>query len=336
MSTNLSKPQHSPSMAMGYLFGLAMACGAATSFAMARAGALNGLSPDDMILARAFVAGLIMLPFLMRFGLPTLAGIGWRRGLLLLLTGGPLFAFLQIGGYAYAPLAHGAVIAPSTVTILSTLGAVVLLGERLTRWHVVGGLTVIAGVVLVSSNGLAGSTVSGTTWIGDLMFVTSSMLWAAFTILMRKWRVDPIRATAVVAVLTALVVVPGYLTFHGLSRVLTLPVDALLAQGIAQGLIQGVLTLLAYSKAVSILGVSRAVLFPAIVPAISILIGIPVVGEWPDGIQITGLCLVTVGLFAAVGLIGRAFAVLRPSSWLRYARGTTATSRASCRSAGRL
>lgn len=313
MSTLIHQSQTPPSLALGYVLGMTMALGAATSFAMARAGALRGLAPEDMILARAAVAGLVMLPFLVRLGLPTLAGIGWRRGLLLLLTGGPLFAFLQTGGYAFAPLAHGAVIAPSTVTILSTLGAVVLLGERLTRWHVAGGMTVIAGVVLVSWHGFTGSAITDTTWIGDLMFVTSSMLWAVFTILMRKWRIDPIRATAVVAVLTALVVVPGYLTYRGVDRLMTLPADALLAQGIAQGLIQGVVTLLAYSKAIAILGVSRAVLFPAIVPAISILIGIPLVGEWPDLVQITGLVLVTMGLLAAVGLIARIAAVLRPA-----------------------
>lgn len=313
MSASLIESQKPTSLAWGYAFGLTMAVGAATSFAMARAGALRGLAPEDMIFARAAVAGLVMMPFLIRWSLPTLAGIGWQRGLVLLLTGGPLFAFLQTGGYTFAPLAHGAVIAPSTVTILSTLGAVVLLGERLTKWHVVGGLTVIAGVVLVSWHGLAGSSVTDTTWIGDLMFVSSSMLWAVFTLLMRKWRIDPMRATAVVAVLTALVVLPGYFAYRGIDRLLALPTDALLAQGIAQGLIQGVVTLLAYSKAIAILGVSRAVLFPAIVPAISILIGIPLVGEWPDAMQIAGVCLVTVGIFAAVGLIGRIVEALRPA-----------------------
>ncbi len=73
------------------------------------------------------------------------------------------------------------------------------------------------------------------------------------------------------------------------------------------------LTLLAYGKAVAILGVSRAVLFPAIVPAISILIGIPLVGEWPAPLQIAGLGLVTFGIFAAVGLIGRFASALRPA-----------------------
>lgn len=313
MSTPTQNPQKPPSLALGYAFGMTMALGAATSFAMARAGALRGLAPEDMILARAAVAGLVMLPFLIKWGLPTLAGIGWRRGLLLLLTGGPLFAFLQTGGYAYAPLVHGAVIAPSTVTVVSTLGAVVLLGERMTKWHVVGGMTVIAGVVLVSWHGFTGSAVTDTTWIGDLMFVTSSLLWATFTVLMRKWRLDPMRATAVVAVLTALVVVPGYFAYRGVGRLAILPADALLAQGISQGLIQGVVTLLAYSKAIAILGVSRAVLFPAIVPAISIVIGIPLVGEWPDQMQITGLALVTIGLLAAVGLVARITAFLRPA-----------------------
>ena len=312
MSKNLTPSERPSSMAAGYLFGMTMALGAAMSFAMARAGALRGLAPDDMILARAAVAGAVMLPFLVRWGLPTLAGIGWRRGLVLLLTGGPLFAFLQTGGYAYAPLAHGAVIAPSTVTILSTIGAVVLLGERLTGWHMIGGATVIAGVALVSWHGFSAPALTGTTWIGDLMFVASSVLWAGFTILMRKWRLDPVRATAVVAVLTALVVVPGYMAHHGLDRLVALPADALLAQGLAQGLVQGVITILAYSKAIAILGVSRAVLFPAIVPAISILIGIPLVGEWPDTTQVAGLALVTFGLLAAVGLIGRMAAALRP------------------------
>ena len=305
------QPAPSPNLALGYVFGLTMAVGAATSFAMARAGALAGLAADDMILARAAVSGLIMLPFLLWWGLPSLAGIGWNRGLILLLTGGPLFAFLQTGGYTFAPLAHGAVIAPSTVTILSTIGAIVLLGERLTLSHIVGGVLVLAGVAMVSWHGLTGAALMGKAWIGDLMFVASSLLWATFTVLMRKWRVDPIRATSVVAVLTAVVVIPTYLAWRGFDRLPTLPLGALAAQGLAQGLVQGVITLIAYTKAIAILGVSRAVLFPAIVPAISILIGIPLVGEIPDATQIAGLVLVSLGLLVAVGIFGQMIRTLR-------------------------
>ena len=133
------------SLVFGYASGFTMAFGAAISFAAARAGILGGLAPDDMIFARFVVAGAVMFPFLLYWGLPTLAGIGWPRGLALLATGGPLFAILQTGGYAFAPLAHGAVIAPSVVTILSTIGAGVLLGERLTRSHLIGAAMVLRG-----------------------------------------------------------------------------------------------------------------------------------------------------------------------------------------------
>ena len=59
--------------------------------------------------------------------------------------------------------------------------------------------------------------------------------------------------------------------------------------------------MIAYSQAIRVLGVSRAVLFPAMVPAVSILIGIPIVGEVPNTTQIAGLLLVTIGLMAAIG-----------------------------------
>jgi hypothetical protein len=60
-----------------------MAVGAALAFSTARAGILGGLSAIDLIFMRFLVAGLIMLPFLVRWGLPELAGIGLKRGLIL-------------------------------------------------------------------------------------------------------------------------------------------------------------------------------------------------------------------------------------------------------------
>jgi drug/metabolite transporter (DMT)-like permease len=79
-----------------------------------------------------------MLPVLLRFGVRDLGGIGWRPGLVLTTLGDALFALLQTGGYGFTPLAHGAVIAPSTVTIVSTVGAALFLRERLGRNHLIG------------------------------------------------------------------------------------------------------------------------------------------------------------------------------------------------------
>lgn len=278
-----------------------MAVGASVAFAAARAGILGGLQAIDLIFARYVVAGLIMLPLLTRFGLRDLAGIGLRRSLVLTVLGGTPFAILQTGGYAFAPLAHGAVVAPATVTIVSTIGAALFLHERLGRDHLWGAAVVLVGIVLIGWDGLT-QPAGERAWLGDLSFFTSSVLWAGFTLLLRYWRLPPARACASVAVLSGLITTPLYLLLSSPAHLQALPLGTLAFQGLVQGGVQGALTMVAYSQAVVLLGVSRAVLFPAIVPAISVLIGIPMVGEIPGFLQVAGLCLVTLGLLTTIGL----------------------------------
>jgi hypothetical protein len=89
----------------------------------------------------------------------------------------------------------------------------------------------------------------------------------------------------------------GYLAWYGLEHLLARPALPMLTQA----LLQGVMALTAYSQVIRVLGVSRAVLFPAMVPVVSILVGIPIVDEIPNGPQIIGLLLVTIGLMCAIG-----------------------------------
>lgn len=288
------------SIGWGYLCGSTLALGASLSFAAARAGVLQGLTAGDLILARFGVAALILAPLLVRWGIADLGGIGWRRGLILTALAGPIFGLMQMGGYAYAPLAHGAVIHPAMVTILSTGIAAAVLHERLGRAHIIGATLVLAGIIVISWQGLQAETGAGS-WIGDLLFFASAVLWAGFTVLVRYWQLHAIRAIAVVSCLSALVIVPGYLAWYGFDYLLSRPLVPMAWQAAVQGLLQGVLALTAYSQAIRVLGVSRAVLFPAMVPAISILVGIPIVGEMPGATQISGLLLVTAGMLLAIG-----------------------------------
>jgi len=291
----------------GILSGATMALGASLSFAVARAALVGGLGVADLIFARYLVAGAVMLPLLVRWGLPTLAGIGLRRAAILTLLGGAPFALLQTGGYGFAPLAHGAVIAPSTVTIVSTIGAAFFLRERLGPAHLAGAGVVLIGIGLIGWDGLTHQAAQPgeRAWIGDLLFFASSLLWAGFTLLLRHWRLSALRATAVVAVLSMVVATPVYLLWMGTAHLMALPMGTLVFQGLVQGGLQGVITMIAYSQAVVLLGVSRAVLFPAIVPAVSVIVGIPITGEIPGPLQIGGLVLVTAGLLITIGMAAR-------------------------------
>jgi len=274
---------------LGFLSGLFMALGASLGFASARAGILGGLEAVDLIFARFIVAAALMLPLLIRFGVRDLAGIGWRRSLVLTVVGGAPFAMLQTGGYSFAPLAHGAVIAP-------------FLRERLSRNHLFGAVIVLTGVLLIGWDGLHADS-GPRAWLGDLLFFASSVLWACFTLLLRHWRVPALRATAVVVVLSCLISTPTYFLWVGMAHVQALPFAMIAFQGLVQGGLQGAFTMVAYGQAVVLLGVSRAVLFPAIVPALSVLLGIPIVGEIPGLLQIAGLCLVTLGLLTTIGAL---------------------------------
>ena len=90
---------------LGIALGIAMALMAASSFSVARGGILRGVRPEDITLLRFGVAGLIFLPVLIKHGVANLGGIGWGRGLVLVLTTVPIFAsILRVPFAAVAPM----------------------------------------------------------------------------------------------------------------------------------------------------------------------------------------------------------------------------------------
>ena len=181
----------------------------------------------------------------------------------------------------------------------------------MSRAHLAGAAIVLSGIGLIGWDGIAHAAAGQRAWVGDLLFFLSSLLWACFTLLLRHWRLPALRATAVVSVLSMVVATPTYLLWAGPDHLAALPVAAVALQGLVQGGLQGLVTMIAYTRPVILLGGSRAVLFPAIVPAVSVLIGIPIVGEIPGTLQIAGLALVTAGLLVTIGVLDRLRTAMR-------------------------
>jgi drug/metabolite transporter (DMT)-like permease len=304
MSATLPLPAATLSpMARGMLYGFAAVLIWGGYLAMARAGVVGGITAGDFTLIRYGTAGLVMLPWWLRHQPLTMAGMGWGRALALTLTAGPLFILLGVGGYAFAPLAHGAVAQPAAVVVFTTLLAALVLQERPGRTRLVGLGIVLLGIGVIAGPGLFSGTAM--TPLGDAMFLGAGLLWASFTILARRWGIKAIPATAAVSVLSALVVVPVTAATTGFSHLLALPPAVLLPQILVQGALSGVVAVICFTRAAEQLGAARAALFPALVPASAILLGIPLAGEWPGGVQLLGLGLVSLGLLVAMGLLRR-------------------------------
>jgi drug/metabolite transporter (DMT)-like permease len=288
----------------GMLYGLAAVLIWGGYLAMARAGVVGGITPPDFTLIRYGTAGLIMLPWLLRNQPLTMAGMGWGRAVALTLTAGPLFILLGAGGYVFAPLAHGAVAQPAAVVIGTTVLAALVLKDRPDRGRIIGLVVVLAGIGVIAGPGLFSGTAM--TPLGDAMFIAAGLLWAGFTILARRWGVKALPATAAVSVLSALVVIPVYGATIGFSHLLAMPASVLVPQIIVQGVLSGVVAVVCFTRAAENLGAARAALFPALVPASAILMGIPIAGEWPNALQMLGLALVSLGLLVAMGVLRRA------------------------------
>lgn len=284
----------------GFAWGLTAALIWGGYLAFARAGIVGGLAPLDFALLRYGTAALLVLPFLPRLGLRDLGGIGWRRGLVLALFAGPAFILLGTWGYRFAPLAHGAVVQPAVVTIATMLLAMLVLRERIARRRWLGVGIVLGGLALVSGAGLG----QGGAWRGDLIFAAAGLLWALFTITARRWKVDAWRATVAVAVLGGAMAVPLYLLFGDAPALLAQDWRVVGTQALVQGALSGLLAVFAFGRAVVLLGPVRAAVFPAMVPALAVLAGIPVAGEWPEPVQWLGLATVLAGLPLAMGLLG--------------------------------
>jgi drug/metabolite transporter (DMT)-like permease len=284
----------------GLAWGLLAAAIWASYTVLARLGVKEGLSPGDLTLLRFAPGALVMAPLLWIWGWRDLAGIGWRRGVLLTLLAGPGFSLLFMTGFSLAPLAHGAVIAPACQMLAGLALSAWLAHQRWTRESALGAAGVVLGLAFMGGDSLMHQQ-SGTTLLGDLLFALAGCCWGLFGALSRRWAVDPLRVTGVVVVLSFLLFAPVFLLLTDLGRLATATPGMLVLQVAAQGLGAGLVAVLAFSRAVALLGSARAAFFGALVPGAASLLAIPVLGEVPSTLQVLGIAAVVGGLLVAFG-----------------------------------
>lgn len=260
-------------------------------------GITMGLSPFDLSALRYGTAGVVMLPWLLRNSPRNFGGVGLPKALFLAAMAGPAFVLVGSSGFLFAPLAHGALFQLGSLTLLGILLSAFLVGEEVGRLRIIGMAIVIVGLgVMAGPELLTGGT---SALLGDGLFICAGAMWALFTVLQRRWRIDPLAATAAVSVVSAVVYIPIYLVFHGTSQLFAIPTWVLGLQIVVAGLLSGVVALFAFSRAAEYLGPGRASLFPALAPAIAILLGIPISNIYPTGLQVFGLVVLSVGLIFA-------------------------------------
>lgn len=282
------------------LIGVACGLGAALCWALGfvatRHGLKVGFTPVDLLMHRFLWSGIAFLPLVVRAGLRDLCGIGWGRGMALMLLGGPVMSLISYAGFMFVPLGHGSVIQPSCATLGGLFLAVVLLKESVSLSRAAGAVVIVVGLAVIGSESIGHMGPSAV--MGDLIFVATGLMFAGFATLVRHWRVSAFSVASVISVLS-LSLFPLYAASGGLARdaAIGLPENAL--QAIAQGILAGPVAMYLFAVSIQRLGVARAAVFPATVPVLTLLLGWLLIGEPPTTLQAAGLAAVLAGFYLA-------------------------------------
>lgn len=284
------------SVAVGVLCGIGASLFWAAGFAATRAGLDAGFTPADLTIHRYLWPGFILLPLVIRAGIGDLNGIGWGRGVVLALLGGPGFAVISYAGFLLVPLGHGGVIQPACATFGGLLLATYLLGEKLGIARVVGTAVIIGGLAVIGAEALTTIGMHGIA--GDLIFVLTGLMYATFGIMLRLWRIAAMPAAAAVCVLS-IFTAPVHWLLGGFDHMAALGWQANIMQAVLQGLLMGPAVTYLFVRAVQLLGAGRATVFPSLVPPFVLLIGWLALGEIPTALQLTGMAVVLIGFRVA-------------------------------------
>ena len=280
----------------GAVLGLAAVSIWAGNIVVAGLGLRSNLTPWDISAIRFAVAGLVLLPYLARRGL-ALDRLGWI-GLTALMLGGVPTVLLANAGLLFAPASHAGALFPGVMPLMVTLLAAAFLKEAFTSQKQVGFTLIATGVVAMvwGSGGAIGTEQN----IGHLLFLGSAFAFACYTVAMRRARLDALHAAAISAVASMLIYIPPYAIVAG-AGILEAPPGAIALQALVQGLLTAVISYVIYGLAIGILGASSGAAFAASCPAMTALMGIPILGEWPSPVDWIAIAIISVGVYVISG-----------------------------------
>lgn len=244
----------------------------------------------DVAALRFGVGGLIALFFLSRVSLPPLKVIA-----LFSVFGGIGYAVTVYSAFRLAPAAHASVLMPGALPFATAVIAWLWLRHAPSRPQRVALGLVLAGIVLTAADTLShGARLTGLQLLGDALFLCGSSAWAVFTLLLRRYPMQPLAATVATTLGSAVVYLPIWWLFLP-STLDQAPATEIAMQAVYQGVLVVFVAMLLYTFAVRQIGAQPVALMMAVVPGLSALAAVPLLGEPLSLLSLAGLAAVTAG-----------------------------------------
>jgi drug/metabolite transporter (DMT)-like permease len=283
--------------ARGALYGIAAVSIWAAFIVVARFGLQTSLTPWDIAAIRFGVAGSLLLPYAVSRGL-ALERLGWTGLMAIVIGCGAPMVLLANAGLLFAPAAHAGALFPGVTPLMVAILAAVILKEAFTSQRKIGCALILVGVVGIVWG--TGGTIGTTQNLGHVLFLAAGLAWACYTVAMRRARLDGLHAAAIAAVGSSVLYLPAYGYIAGTSIFGASLFDIVL-QAIVQGFLTAIVALLLYGRMVSILGATSGAAFLALTPAMTAVMAIPILGEWPSALDWTAITLISIGVYVVSG-----------------------------------
>jgi drug/metabolite transporter (DMT)-like permease len=248
---------------------------------VARLGLRTSLTPWDIAALRFSVAGLLLLPYVLSKGL-AVERLGWI-GLVAIVFGGGAPVLLANAGLLFAPAAHAGALFPGVMPLAVAILAAPILHEPFTDAKKIGFVLILLGVFCVASG--TGAAIGSAQTLGHAM---------------RRARLDGLHAAGIAAVGALILYVPAYL-FTGVASLANAQWGDIALQALVQGVLTAIVSLVLYGRAVHILGASSGAAFAALSPAMTAIMAIPILGEWPTTADWFAIASISAGVYVVAG-----------------------------------
>ncbi len=258
----------------------------------------TALGTIDLGLIRYGVPALVLMPVWLKSGLLPRK---LPAHLLVLMVAGSGALFFQVAAFAIhaTPASSVGVLLGGSMPLATALIGITLFGERPDRMRVIGFAAIVAGVVLLLARSLAGTT--GTGWTGYVLLPAAATLWAIYTHAFRRSGLSPLEGSALIAVWSFAI----HLLLAGIygSTLASVPLKEIALQVTSQGLLSGLVAMVAYGVAVRSLGGTQAAAFTALTPVLAMIGGAMLLGEQIGPFEIVAAIITAAGVALSTGIL---------------------------------
>lgn len=264
---------------------------------LTRSSVTGSLHSTDLAALRFGVAGLIMLPQVLRHR-AAITMVPKPLILFMVMGAGAPYALVAGLGLKFATAGNGGALGTGLLPLAVTLLSALFLGEHAGRERYLGLAAIVVGAALIA-NIQHWCWHAHETFIAPVLFFCSATMWAGFTLAMRRSGLTAMAATATVCVLSCAAYLPVYVLFLPHDALSAAPTSALATQAVYQGVLTSFAALFCFSQSVIHLGSARAAVFPALIPVAASCLGAVVLKEVPSGVEIAGVVLISLGAWRA-------------------------------------